>query len=200
MTTTPVRDSALALLAIILLPQLSHAQVAPVTLFGIQLESPLTQLPDCQGNLDRSMSFKAYEDKLCLIRLGLLTNPARGHFDVNLPWNKPDYLLQVSVESFKGDIVRVHATTHGIRYQDDVLAALVSRLGKPKRRRNDPLENAFGHRVHRVFAQWEFPSATLTFSGVAGKVSQGSIELESKAHARREALETEIKKEGELRP
>lgn len=101
--------------------------------------------------------------------------------DVELP-NKPDYLRSLHFASMNGKVVAVLVATMGERVQDDALAALVAKFGKPTATGVEPLQNAFGAQVRSRRASWKLPTATLKFTGVAGDMMWGHFALESQQY------------------
>lgn len=168
----------------------SHAAELPRDILGLQLGGPL-DLPEC--NLD-----KPAQGLPPPCWRGLLTSNGeqaipRGRVSLWF-FDKPSWVQDVDVSVVHGTIELVVLTTRGLDVQDEALAALIEKYGKPTEQSETPLQTMLGATFMGRDAVWNSSDVQVTFAGAASEVSTGVVLVTSAAgRAWQEKLERDAK-------
>lgn len=167
------------------------------SLFGIALGQSVAEIPVCPF-IPNTLHF--HGEKLCLIKSTKISKAwGAEEFNLNLPPEKPSYLLDLHLAAVDGRVVEVVAGTHGLRYQDDVQRALSQKFGKPASAKADTMQNSFGAKFKRLRTEWRLKTAVLTMYGAESSADSGAIYLSDREYAKRVADYTKAR-EGKLKP
>jgi hypothetical protein len=142
------------------------------SLFGIVLGSPLS-LPACPTGIFgvnvRSLS------EMCESP----SKPGSPSFQIYFATDNAPRFLQTDANQVtlrNGAVDKINLFTHGVRDQNEVLAALRKKFGDPTHITTDSASNMMGAKFDVVSAEWDLPSGDqVVFAGALNKFDVGAI-------------------------
>lgn len=168
-----------------------------VEVFGIKLGADLPSFPVCKmwalGESDKisETCFRANE---------IIANPrswkggsnAGGceEYQILLPTRDiPGYLnfnrsafSDITISVIDGKVENITLFTNGASSQDEALAALVKKFGKPKQNKEVVLQNSFGAKRLGYSAIWVKGDTTVLFDGITYDINNGLIDISTKKY------------------
>lgn len=174
-----LKSAVLALAVATAISPSAALHASETSFFGLEIGKPVS-LGDCTPQ-----DFSPSEDShICVAR--------RKSDSSLLPWGQVDNLLHVPVKhwrpwgpkdmmisEFSGEVVQIFAQTHGHSYQDEALADLSNKYGKPQILRKTPLQNRTGAKFFGLYAEWKMSGFKIVLKGVDGSIDSGSITIRS---------------------
>lgn len=171
---------------------------AEVAIFGITLGADVPAIPVCE-------SFKSDVSETCL-KNDILDNPrlwkggsnAGGseEYTIYLPTSDiPRYLNKnrttfgdLTFSALDGKVENITLFTEGNSVQDDALAALTKKFGKPNNFKTIMLQNSFGAGSIGYRARWLKGDVMVIFEGISDRINFGKIEISTKKYLAREKI------------
>jgi hypothetical protein len=112
-----------------------------------------------------------------LITEDIKANTPVGTSDVILRFPEGVYPFSLSAQVIDGKLESVWWETGGLEVQDEALAELIKKYGKPTRFHEDRKQNAFGAQFVSHRAEWHFVNLTVTFSGSLNTIDVGAVTI-----------------------
>ena len=142
------------------------------TFFLIELGAPLS-IRDCTPD-----DYPPRQQSLCIkhtpedaLPWGQTKTEASLPMSAQFPWGP----FHVFVSVFNGNVVEVEAITNGQGWQEQALADLTKKFGKPKSIKKTPLQNRTGAQFIGISAEWKLKAIAVKFRGVDGELDKGLI-------------------------
>jgi hypothetical protein len=192
-----------ALVALVATVALAQTKRASMTVFGVELGKALS-LPECAINPRmKALGEVVYEvtmdgpEALCFERdsqppLGSGETVVEEPITINFPASKCPDDLMASGGSLQGQIMagkleEVSFFTAGAGTEKHFLRVLEEKYGSPSSLRTPRMQTIGGARVDAMEAVWNLTSLKITFKSALQDIDQGSVVIQTRIAAAREA-------------
>ena len=157
-----------ALLSLIMVVSLaaqaaSKSSATHTSIFGIKLGAPLA-LPDCPVNSYNLVDESAIKE-LCVEPASAANIEESSRNVYFIPGDSPDYLkynhLDLTIRD--GLVQKISVFTNGLNDQDEVLAELTKKFGRPTTLKSEAESNLMGATFQAVTANWKVGADRVLF-------------------------------------
>lgn len=152
-----------------------------MSVFGIKLGEQLT-VPDC--TTVRGENYWDYKE-MCSMGMDAYTRASGETVNqMKLPSDQIPHFMRViginngpTASVIDGNVESVFVRTDGIDVQQEVMATLKAKYGKPTRFRKQVMRNAFGTKFEVYYATWILSNLKVDFKGSNGSIDHGNFEV-----------------------
>lgn len=99
----------------------------------------------------------------------------------------PDYSKEnehLMVDTLENKVVALWFSTKGASVQEEVLATLTTKYGKPTVLDRKKKQTAFGVVIPYLSAYWKLPDVVVLFDGVTDRIDDGTVSISTPAYSR----------------
>ena len=173
---TVIRRLGLLFLAIGFVPGMAWPATPDRTVFGIAIGEPLN-IPECS---------KYGFDLLhipgpCAKSWGTIKETGEVKMTVWFPTNQTPSIVKsfppVQISVLEGKVEYLFFSTRGISSQEDDLAQLKAKYGRPHKIDRPRMQNALGAEFGAYRASWTFPGLLVQFEGTTGSIDEGRVKV-----------------------
>lgn len=167
--------------------QLSYAQDADVSIFGLHIKKPL-EITNC-GLIDEKIVPPT--DAPCISRSDLTRPWGPTMHSVIFPAEKlPGYVRSIgqehlAIEVFDNKIERIGFATYGSEVQSHVMSDLNKKLGKPLSFHKVPVQNGMGAKFISLESKWKKNGVKIEFTGIESELEFGHVEIVTDTYDKR---------------
>lgn len=151
-------------------------------ILGVHVGAPL-QIKECElkrNELGRSYSYEPYSTKPCFQQPGyepkadFVVDPHKAILSLEAK-TPPPGVTGYDITVLNGSLEKVSIFTMGVRSQEELLAILQEKYGKPSDLQREPMQNRMGANFTRIIAIWDFTNLEVVLVGMGSKIDSGII-------------------------